>query len=43
MRRVFYGVYFSGVPSIYVAFRLYSLFHQSLFVLSRDVVVNKIC
>jgi len=32
----FLGCLFSGVPPIYGAFRLYSQFHQSLFVLSRD-------
>jgi hypothetical protein len=35
----FLGCLFSGVPPIYGAFCLYSQFHRSLFILSRDVVV----
>jgi len=31
---------FSGAPPIYGAFGLYSPFHHSLFVLSRDLVVK---
>jgi len=36
----FLGCLFSGVPPIYDAFTLYSHFHRSLFVLSRDLVVK---
>jgi hypothetical protein len=35
----FFRVFISGAPPIYGALCLYAQFHQSLFVLSRDLVV----
>ena len=42
-RGVFNGVLFSGVPSIYDSFNLYTRNNRSLFVLSRIWLLNKIC
>jgi len=34
-----FRVFISGIPPIYDTFCLYSQFHRSLFVLSRDLIV----